>query len=521
MAVDVLPIPLMWVLLVLLVLLLYIYGVRPLSTFKKMGVPGPRPWPLIGNLLDRFRHGIYNPDFQLEISQKYGKVYGHYRGAATPLLVISDNEMLREIFVKQFHNFSQRIGETFFLKTKPVDRMMTLVNGEEWKNMRSTLSPAFSAGKLKQMTEQVNHCADQLVSNLGEQTSQGQSFEAKSLTGGFAMDAIASVAFGTDIDSQRNPNDPFVVHAKKAFEGQMKNPLFWLFMFFPWIMKPLLEGLGYNFFPRSTTDFFYKVLDQLMELRQTTVSERLDFMQLMLNAHKEPEEEEEDSSRDVKVQGQKQALTKDDVVSNGIVFFLAGYDTTATTMAFALYNLAVNQEAQDKVIQELDEVMREKDQVDHEALQQMTYLEMCIMETLRLHPPGAIFTTRICTKDTTIQWLKIPKGMTVVIPVLAIHYDPERWPEPKKFIPERFTAEEREKRDQYDWLPFGAGPRNCIGMRLAMMEAKIGLAKVFMKYRIKTGPDTDMTLKLKKLEPFPQPVNGIKLRAELRAGGNN
>ncbi|XP_035688030.1 cytochrome P450 3A8-like isoform X2 [Branchiostoma floridae] len=520
MAVDLLPIPLAWVLLGLLVLLLYIYGVRPLSTFKKMGVPGPRPWPLIGNVLD-VRHGVYNPDFTLERSQKYGKVYGLYRGAATPLLVISDREMLREVFVKQFHNFSTRTGETQFLMTKPLDCMLSTVTGEKWKNLRSTLSPAFSAGKLKKMSEQLNRCADQLVSNLGEQTSQGQSFEAKKLTGDFTMDAIASVGFGTDIDSQRNPNDPFVVHAKKAFEGPFKNPLFWLFLFFPWIMKPLLEGLGYNFFPRSTTDFFYKVLDQLMELRQTTVSERLDFMQLMLNAHKEPEEEEEDNSRDVKVQGQKQALTKDDVVSNGIVFFLAGYDTTATTMAFALYNLAINQEAQDKVIQELDEVMREKDQVDHEALQQMTYLEMCIMETLRLHPPAALIMTRICTKDTTIQWLKIPKGMTVLIPVLAIHYDPERWPEPKKFIPERFTAEEREKRDQYDWLPFGAGPRNCIGMRLAMMEAKIGLAKVFMKYRIKTGPDTDMALKLKKLEPFPQPVNGIKLRAELRAGGNN
>ncbi|XP_019636169.1 PREDICTED: cytochrome P450 3A27-like isoform X2 [Branchiostoma belcheri] len=469
MVVDLLPIPLTWVLLGLLALLVYIYGVRPLSTFQKMGVHGPRPWPIIGNVLD-IRHGVYNPDHQVERSQRYGKVYGLYRGAATPLLVISDREMLREVFVKQFQNFSQRTGDTQFLKTRPIDRMLTAVNGEDWKNMRSTLSPAFSGRKLKQMSEQINRCADQLVSNLGEHTSQGQSFDAKTLTGAFTMDAIASVAFGTDIDSQRNPNDPFVVHAKKGFEGPFKNPLFWIFLFFPWIMKPLLEGIGYNFFPRSTTKFFYKVLDQLIELRQTTVSERLDFMQLMLNAHKEPEEEEEDN-RDVKVQGKKQALTKDDVVSNGIVFFLAGYDTTATTMAFTLFNLAVNQQAQDKVIQEVDDVMREKDQVDHEALQQMTYLEMCIMETLRLYPPAALM----------------------------------------------FTSEEREKRDQYDWLPFGAGPRNCIGMRLAMMEAKIGLAKVLMKYRIRTGPDTDTTLKLKKFEPFPQPVNGIKLQAELRA----
>ncbi|XP_078609011.1 cytochrome P450 3A8-like [Branchiostoma floridae x Branchiostoma japonicum] len=511
MALEFLPVPLTWVLLALLAVLFYLYAVRPLLVFKKMGVPGPTPLPLLGNMLTLINDGLWNAEASRQHVQQYGEVYGIFFGRS-PMLTISDPEMLRDIFVKKFHVLFNRQTHLMTLDTKPSGRMLVNLMGEDWKDVRSTLSPAFSGGKLKMMMPAINTCADQLVQNIAKFAETGESFDTKELTGAFTMDVIARTAFGTEIDSQRNPQDPFVLMGRKAFDVKLSSPSILLFFMFPSIMKPIMEWLNIDMFPRDATSFFYSIFDQLIGLRQKSGEKgRVDFMQLMMDAHKDADEEEEDG---VKLHGQKLALTRDDIVANGFLFFVAGYETTASTMAFALYNFALNQEEQDKAREEVNKIMEDRDLVDYEAVHEMSYLEMCCMETLRLYPPIPN-TGRVVSEEVKVQWLTIPKDMMVLVPIVAIHYDPERWPEPKKFIPERFTKEAREKRDPYNWLPFGAGPRNCIGMRLAMLELKVGLAKILMKYRFKTAPDTDIPLKMKKGNQFPTPENGIRLKVEL------
>eukprot|EP00058_Branchiostoma_floridae_P024989 XP_002610479.1 hypothetical protein BRAFLDRAFT_85620 [Branchiostoma floridae] len=456
---DFLPIPLTWVLLAALPVLFYLYAVRPMQALKKLGVSGPTPLPFIGNLHQTLKTGHYNMEAQVEYTAKYGKVYGVFNGR-TPILVISDPEMLREIFVKQFHKFTNRAPKGLSLDVTMQPRMLTQLVDDDWKNVRSTISPAFSGGKLK----------------------------------------------------QRNPEDPFVVYSKKALDFNFRNPLVWLFVLFPSIMKPILEKVNYNFMANDVTDFFYNIVDQVMGMRRNEHG-RVDFMQLMMNAHKD-DDADNDATQDTKVQGTKKPLTKDDIVANSLLFFLAGYETTATTMAFMLYNMALNQQTQDKAREEINQAMEDRDLVDYEAVHNMPYLDMCINETLRMYSPAANI-ARAAGEEVKLKWLTIPKNMLIIIPTLGIHHDPERWPEPEKFIPERFTKEEREKRDPFDWQPFGAGPRNCIGMRLAMMEMKVGLARVLMKYRFVTGPDTDIPLNIMKYKQFPTPENGIWLRAEL------
>ena len=101
-------------------------------------------------------------------------------------------------------------------------------------------------------------------------------------------------------------------------------------------------------------------------------------------------------------------------------------------------------------------------------------------------------TQRECNKETTIKGITVHKGTIVSIPIHAIHYDPKIWPEPEKFNPYRFTKEEKAKHTAYDWLPFGAGPRNCLAMRLALTEMKIAVAYLGRKYKFLRSEKTEV-----------------------------
>ena len=101
-----------------------------------------------------------------------------------------------------------------------------------------------------------------------------------------------------------------------------------------------------------------------------------------------------------------------------------------------------------------------------------------------------VFTLRQCTQDCMLKNLKVPKGISVAIPIYSIHRDPKIWPEPEKFDPERFCYEAKQSRDSYAFMPFGHGPHNCIGMRFAQMEMKLVLARILKKYSFEVALDT-------------------------------
>nr|XP_023841541.1 thromboxane-A synthase-like isoform X1 [Salvelinus alpinus] len=132
---------------------------------------------------------------------------------------------------------------------------------------------------------------------------------------------------------------------------------------------------------------------------------------------------------------------------------------------------------------------------------------MVISEALRLYPPGFRF-ARDVDEDCMVNGQFLPKGATLEIPAGYLHYDPEYWPEPEKFIPERFTVEAKASRHPFVYLPFGAGPRSCVGMRLAQLEIKMALVHVFRKFNIVACTDTKVPLELKSHTTLG-PKNGI------------
>lgn len=166
----------------------------------------------------------------------------------------------------------------------------------------------------------------------------------------------------------------------------------------------------------------------------------------------------------------KLAITDDLITAQALVFFIAGFETSSTTLSFLSYLLAVNQDVQSKLREEIDDVLeRSEGKINYEELLKMKYLDQVVSETLRLYPPGYIL-TRICTKDYQLVAKKsnendllVSKGTIVVIPVVGVHMDPEYFPNPRKFNPDRFSDENKADIVPGTYMPFGSGPRNCIG----------------------------------------------------------
>ncbi|PIK39987.1 putative cytochrome P450 3A24 [Apostichopus japonicus] len=491
--------------------------------FVRHGIPGPFPLPIIGTITSVTK-GMTS-DF-IEKKRKYGKVVGLSIGFN--IFLIYDLDMLKEILISQFSYFPNH-GKTMF-EDKPLNEAINVVRDERWREVRNTLSPAFSGKKMKQMTGRIRECCDQLVEHFHKLKGQEGGIQCYDLYGAFSLDVVANTFFGMQIDSQRNPNDPFVKMAKEAFSISIYNPKVLLSILMPRIGK-LYNLLGISVTKPEIKKFFLDVISRAIELRNEEANKRVDFLQLMIDAHKLDNQEDgeadamvrEDTATNKDAQTRthsKAALTTNEVMANAFTFLLAGYETTNVALCFTSYLLAMNPEQQDRLIEEVDKYTPTKEDLSYEVLSQMEYLDCVVRETLRLYPPSAATDRFNDKQDVVIRGLTIPKGFSVLVPVYAIHHDPEVWDSPEEFRPERFSKENRHKIHPASWLPFGNGPRSCLGMRLALMEIKFAVVRILQEFRYEKCPETEIPPVLNTATAFISPPNGVILQVVPRKKTN-
>lgn len=474
------------------------------DTFRKMGIDGPKPHPIFGNMKMFIDDGIVKTE--LNMYRKYGKVFGMYE-TYIPALYIADPKLLKDILVKDFKHFVNR-RDTFKTSADPItSSMLTQIRDDHWRFVRSTVSPTFSGKKLRQMTPLINDAADKLMQHIDTKIKDDEDIDIKKFIGGYTMDVIASTAFGLDVDSQNNPDDPFTKHAR-MFTDSSSVAVFIVIVFFmpfcSWILH-LCNFLGISLTKiKPALTFFGRVTDKALKERRESPGKYNDFLGIL--AHHDGGDdtktaEEEQESGDAVSTWTRKTLTQDEITGQATLFFVAGYDTTSNTISFVMYHLAIYPEVCEKLLQEIDDKIGGATP-NYENVTSLSYLEMCINETMRLFP-AAPRIDRQATDDVTVGNIKIPKGMIINIPVGAIHMDPEYWPEPEKFDPERFTAEAKANRDPFVFMPFGAGPRNCVGMRLALLELHISIVRILQKYRPVKSPKTKVPVQVSKLGNNP------------------
>nr|AAH59313.1 MGC68990 protein [Xenopus laevis] len=511
--------------------LVYWYSVSAFSQLEKVGIKHPKPLPFIGNVM-LFQKGFWEGDRHL--LKTYGPICGYYMGRR-PMIVIAEPDAIKQVLQKDFVNFTNRMK--FNLATKPMSDSLLCLRDDKWKRVRSVLTPSFSAIRMKEMCPLINQCCDVLVDNLQEYASSGEACNVQRCYACFTMDVVASVAFGTQVDSQKDPEHPLVQNCKRFLEQFTPfKPLVLLCLAFPSIMIPIARRLPNKQRDRINS-FFLKVIRDIIAFRenQPPNERRRDFLQLMLDARdsaghvtvdhfdivnqadlsvpRNSPSEKQDRGQDSPRKSTKK-LNEEEILGQAFIFLIAGYETTCSLLSFASYLLATHPECQKKLLREVDEFGREHKEADYNTVHELPYMEMVINETLRMYPPAYRF-AREAARDCTVMGLNIPAGAVVEIPIGCLQNDPRFWHEPEKFNPERFTAEEKQKRHPFLFLPFGAGPRSCIGMRLALLEAKITLYRILKNFRFQTCDLTQIPLQLSAMSTL-RPKDGVYVRVVAR-----
>ncbi|XP_059752927.1 cytochrome P450 3A24-like isoform X1 [Balaenoptera ricei] len=425
-----------------------------------------------------FHLGLW--EFDNRCFKKYGKMWGCYEGQQ-PLLVITDPDIIKTVLVKECYSvFTNRraFGPVGIMKNA-----VSLSEDEQWKRIRTLLSPAFTSGKLKEMFPIISQIGDMLVRNLKKEAEKGKPISMKDFFGAYSMDVITGIAFGVNIDSLNNPQDPFVEYSKKILKFNLLSPLLLSIVFFPFL-TPVLEALNITLFPKSSLNFLTKSVKRIKESRlKDKQTHRVDFLQLMIN------------SQNSKETDTHKVLSDTELMAQSIIFIFAGYETTSNSLSFIIYELATHPDVQQKLQEEIDATFPNKAPPTYEALVQMEYLDMVLNETLRIFPIAGRL-ERVCKKDVEVNGVFIPKGTTVVVPLFVLHNDPELWPEPEEFRPERFSKKNKDSINPYTYLPFGTGPRNCIGMRFVIMNMKLALVRILQNFSFKPCKETQIPLKL-------------------------
>ncbi|XP_055601566.1 probable cytochrome P450 6d4 [Uranotaenia lowii] len=424
--------------------------------------------------------------------------------------------MVRNIMVRDFAHFHDR-GPGIDEERDPLSGHLFSLAGEKWKHLRAKLTPTFTSGKLKGMFPTLVNSGESLQNYIGKRAAAGQVVEIRDILARYNTDNIASVAFGIQIDSINNPDEMFRTMGRKMFASSFRNNMRGLLNF---IVPKLNRFLKMKFVDDDVEEFFIRMVRDTLEYRERTGVIRKDMMQLLLQLRNTGTVAVNDDQWEAKAttgtgSGSFKSFSLNEVAAQAFVFFLAGFETSSTTMSFCLYELAKNPETQRKVQREIDQILAKYGgQLTYEGTMEMPYLECCIDETLRKYPPVPIL-NRECTKDYLVPGtgITIEKGTAVILPIAGMQHDPQYYPDPMQFRPERFQGEGIKDKP---YAPFGDGPRVCIGSRMGKIQTKVGLTQLLSKFNFQLHGHDEPELVMDPNSFIPTPINGINFKVRYR-----
>nr|ACG68822.1 cytochrome P450 [Anopheles funestus] len=477
---------------VFVVSIAYLYLRSRHNYWRDRGIPYARGKPhlFMGHMeQSNTKHTSYiNQEIYQDLKSR-GETFGGMNILFLLGLVVVDPELVKTILVRDFNVFHDR-GVFNDAKSDPLSAHLFALEGPEWRVLRQKLTPTFTSGRMKQMFGTIQQVAQEFLKYMNENSHR--EMEMKDVLARFTTDVIGTCAFGIECNTLKNPDSEFRKYGNKVFE---QDAVIMVKFVFVMMFKGLAKRIGVKLTDEGVERFFLQVVRDTVQYREMNNVQRNDFMNLLLQIKNKGYLDERDIGANDNLKGET-AMTLNELAAQVFVFFLAGFETSSTTMNFCLYELAKNPDIQERLREEIERGVEDHGgQVTYEMVMNNQYLDNVINETLRKYPPIESL-SRVPIRDYTIPGTKhvIPKNTLVQLPVYAIQRDPEFYPEPDQFNPDRFLPEEVKQRHPYAFLPFGEGPRICIGLRFGMMQAKLGLITLLRNFRFSPSSQTPSEL---------------------------
>uniref|UniRef100_A0A4W4GVR5 Cholesterol 24-hydroxylase n=1 Tax=Electrophorus electricus TaxID=8005 RepID=A0A4W4GVR5_ELEEL len=433
-------------------------------------IPGPpRDNFLLGHI-PTFRREVNSDrvihDRFLEWTEKYGPVY-RVNSFHTVTLVVSCPEATKVYILQKSSHVSRPLFR--FLG----NGLITAVDHDTWYKQRRIMDPAFSSSYLRGLMDTFNERAECLMQHLEVIAEERTIANMHRLVNCVTLDVICKVAFGVDLDLLKHPDSPFPNAIELCLQGMVHDFRDPFFRLSPWNRKKVRE------------------IQEAVKLLRTTGTK-------WINQRRKAVENAEDVPKDIltKILKTAEELKVDDeedhevMVDNFVTFFIAGQETTANQLSFAIMELGRHPEILKRAKEEVDEVLGTRHDVLYEDLGKLTYLAQVLKETLRIYPP-AVGTSRWIHEDTVISGFKIPAGCAFSSYITSRME--KFFKDPLKFEPERFHPDA--SKPYFSYYPFALGPRSCLGQTFSQMEAKVVLTKFLQRFDFSLVPGQSFDIK--------------------------
>ncbi|RMD97236.1 MAG: cytochrome P450 [Calditrichaeota bacterium] len=421
--------------------------------------------------------------FLRQLYQQYGSLVC-FKIGATRFYLANDPEYIREILVTRHKNFIKSRG--LQLAKKVLGQGLLTSEGELHLRQRRMMQPAFHKQRIESYGQTMVDYAVDMSGRWQENQTVDMAQEMMRLT----LSIAGMTLFSTDVASEADEIGQALTTAMKLFER---------------ITLPFAEYLDRlplpsNYRLRKARARLDQTIYRMIDQRRRSGKDRGDILSMLLNA----QDVEGDGGRMSDVQVRDEAMT----------LFLAGHETTAIALTWTWYLLSQHPQAMAKLQQELDEVLSGRPPTV-EDIPRLSYTRNVFAESMRLYPPAYLIGRR-ATGDFELGGYRIPAGSIILMSQFIMHRNPDYFPEPEKFNPDRWTAEAEARRPRFAYFPFGGGPRVCIGEAFAWMEGVLVLATLAQTWQPELVPGHPVAMRpLITLRP----KYGIKKKKKKRAPG--
>ncbi|EFA12854.2 cytochrome P450 6j1 [Tribolium castaneum] len=485
----------MFVIFFAVLFLIYYYLTRNFKHWEKKNVPFIKPLPFFGSIYDGvlMRHSIGEVFYDLYY--KSTKPFVGFFILDKPCLLIRDPKLIKKILVNDFQYFYDRNAVNNKRDDPISTHILFILKNPDWRELRTKMTPVFTSSKIKIMSELIENASHEMTNYLNNHIKDYNSVEMRDVCLKFTVDVIGSTIFGVQANSFKDENSQFSSVAKRLIDW---DDIVTAFRFRCYLLAPLFVNLfRMKLFPPDCVNFLKNTFLDIMDKRSVSNKSRNDLIDILLQMKND----------------NRNFIEGDILVSQALMFFVAGFETTSSTMGFALYEFARNPDIQDKIRNEIKDISDKYGDIKYDSLKEMEYLDMCVKEVLRKYPVVP-FLDRKCNTTYTIPDtnVTIDKDTPIFIPSLALHYDPQYFPNADIFDPERFSSNNKTGIDSFAYLPFGEGPRNCIGARFGLLTAKLGLVHILKEFVVSCNEKSNEKIKFNPKGMVLSALNGINLK---------